>query len=655
MGVTKILVLLSALGALADSSHSQTFVGVDFEQLAAPSGCIRNVTVPQTNVPSIPALKLQGVTISGGQVLSYRSPFQFTPNNVYYTLNSCAGVQSSITLTFDGPASNINFVVGQIWTGSEPLQVQDDQGGNQTIQLLSSNTAGQTIFLPATGIRKVTLTLPASSWTQGSPAGFYIDNIAFYLNQGLNFVDPVPSLMSGSGIVADPESLATMGTLVRAVAADGVARVLLTVQATHVGDVVNLSVLNDRGAASNSIQDDGGITTVTGSSGSKQQSIRVAAQDSSLGPMAFAIYYPPADFSRGFQDDQLASRTVQIQVDPQGPAPAYRRPLTILRPPVVLIHDLWESPADWDTFTSLINDPRFFIRRAAYNGVLGNRISSSIPAFPVANLPRARESALGLAYSAPLLDTQIAQYVNEFRLLQNAAAAQADVVVHGMGGVIARASIQLADYNAPESYSQGNVNKLVTIGTPHLGTPLATALLQNNNNCFANILASTGKFSFASATVDGGSVSGGIGDLQGNGFGGGLSAALAKIQQSGGDMAPTGPLAGLMLNANTSSLDGALSISRFIRRSCPGSPLASSLTSNGWAGVFNELSDAMVPLTSQLAGTFGLPIPGVVHSGGLEQMGFNPPGELEAQSPMGAAVIGLLNASARGIAFHPLP
>src|SRR5262249_13123437 len=151
-------------------------------------------------------------------------------------------------------------------------------------------------------------------------------------------------------------------------------------------DNVIFSVLNERGNASNSVQDDGGISTVGSSSGSKQQSIRVASQDSSEGPMAFAVYYPPIDFSRGSQDDQLASRNITIQADPQGSPGPYRRALTILRPPIVLVHDLWEGPADWDSFTPLINDARFFIRRASYNNVLGSRISASIPSFTGGNL-----------------------------------------------------------------------------------------------------------------------------------------------------------------------------------------------------------------------------------------------------------------------------
>jgi hypothetical protein len=114
-------------------------------------------------------------------------------------------------------------------------------------------------------------------------------------------------------------------------------------------------------------------------------------------------------------------------------------------------------------------------------------------------------------------------------------------------------------------------------------------------------------------------------------------------------------IAGLMNNANTSALNDPLGIARFIRSACPGSSMASSLAASGWADMFNEGSDAMVNRTSQLAGMSGLALSGIVHSQGLEQLGFNPPGEIDAQSPVSGAITTLLNAPVRSNSFHSLP
>jgi pimeloyl-ACP methyl ester carboxylesterase len=649
MSVTKVVFLFVATSALG---FSQTYLGENFDELSAPSGCLRNNTVPPAAGAAIPALKLPGMTISGGQALSYSNSYQTgTYNNIYATMSTCAGEQPAITITFDGPVSGLNMVIGNNWAPGESLSVVDDAGGSQNVGVGEFNN-GQTLFFTNRNIHTVTLSLSSPAWTPSSPAGFYIDNITCYINEPLYFIDPVPNLMSGTGVITDPQSLATLGTLIRGVAADGQARVLLSAPTHHVGDVVTFSVVSN-------LPTDGAVGPINGSSGGGQAAVRAASQDSSNGPMAFALYYPPTNFSRGAQDDQLANRTVSIQATfSAANTAAVTRSLTILRPPVVLVHDLWGDPSDWDTFTTLVNDSRFFIRRASYNGVLGAQISASIPTFQSASIGRARENSLGMAYNAPVLLNQIAQVVNEFRSINNVAAAQADVVVHGMGGTIARALVQLANYEAPESFDQGNVNKLITIGTPHLGTPLATTLLQTQNSCFREVLAGAGHFSFSTATVNNNTVSGGIGDIQGNGFGGGLSPALTQIQQRGNDTVPTALIAGIATTSNFNGLNNSTGVAQFVRQFCSGTPLAASLTSSGWTGVFVDLSDAMVPWFSQLAGQLFGPASsfnGIVHSQGFEQLGFNPPGELDPTTPVAAEVITLLNTQPRGAAFQSLP
>ena len=117
---------------------------------------------------------------------------------------------------------------------------------------------------------------------------------------------------------------------------------------------------------------------------------------------------------------------------------------------------------------------------------------------------------------------------------------------------------------------------------------------------------------------------------------------------------PVGTISSVML-LNSAGLGSPNGIASFIRNACNGSPLAGSLTPFGWPGIFNDLSDGMVSLTSQAAGMFALPLLGMVHSEGLEDLGFNPPSELDAQSAANGAVVNLLNASARGFSFHQLP
>ena len=76
--------------------------------------------------------------------------------------------------------------------------------------------------------------------------------------------------------------------------------------------------------------------------------------------------------------------------------------------------------------------------------------------------------------SGPRLDQDFAQYVNALvrehnNALDDNQAVNLYIVAHSMGGLVARAGIQLFN-----SESHSAFEKLVTWGTPHLGTPLVT-------------------------------------------------------------------------------------------------------------------------------------------------------------------------------------
>jgi hypothetical protein len=190
------------------------------------------------------------------------------------------------------------------------------------------------------------------------------------------------------------------------------------------------------------------------------------------------------------------------------------------------------------------------------------------------------------------------------------------------------------------------VHKLITIDTPHLGTPVAGQFLQDDNSCVRNILADHGHFAFSSVSsfvLNGGNISGAVGDLQGDGYGGALSQALQNIQNPGSHAIPTALIYGV---AEQSNLDGlsTSAVSVVIHSFCgvaQQNPLGKALTSSNWAGVFTVVpyapqpSDGIVPLASELDGkasSSGLEADGFVHSGGLERLGFTGPSMLPTSS-----------------------
>jgi len=289
------------------------------------------------------------------------------------------------------------------------------------------------------------------------------------------------------------------------------------------------------------------------------------------------------------------------------------------------------------------------------------------------------EASLGLSFNAPGLWKNIIDAVDDFRKANHVAAVQADVVAHSLGGLIARATRLLPNYVVPVSrarpndslsFGQGPLHKLVTIATPHLGSPLATQLLQSDNNCMRVGLARLGhKVSVASATFTSGtSVSGAVGDLDG------ISAALAGLQQQGNlpSLLPVAYIVGKMTPDNLAGLSCLHDLEQNpvtaikkcivllgIREGCGHSrlghnPLARALTPSGWPRLFGGDSDAIVGIGSQLNGSTGVEIPGLIHTPGFEKIDFSGPAELDFNSGVSGAVIRLLNEQASGSDYQLL-
>ena len=242
------------------------------------------------------------------------------------------------------------------------------------------------------------------------------------------------------------------------------------------------------------------------------------------------------------------------------------------------------------------------------------------------------------------------------------------MVAHSMGGDITRSLRFVPGFTSSSNFDKGNVHKLITIGTPHLGSPLAIQLLNTNNACVATLMASKGNISFSTVTLSSGQTyTGGVGDLQGNGTGGGLSEALIALQSSFVIPFPTALVAGVMSSTNLSGVDCSLCAAGYIRNKCgspsffnrsaPSDPLAVNLTSTGWPTILGGSSDAVVPLTSEFNGASatspGMEIKGIVHSAGMEVLDFGGPAEVD-YSAVAAQIIVLLNEMVSGVDYNPL-
>lgn len=66
------------------------------------------------------------------------------------------------------------------------------------------------------------------------------------------------------------------------------------------------------------------------------------------------------------------------------------------------------------------------------------------------------------------------------------AATQADMVGHSMGGLLIRGFAQQPNYKALTNFMKGSIHRLITIGTPHFGSPLASILLNNRTSYYCH-------------------------------------------------------------------------------------------------------------------------------------------------------------------------
>ena len=409
----------------------------------------------------------------------------------------------------------------------------------------------------------------------------------------------------------------------------------------------------------------GQLKTVLSSDGEGSgTSLTATSTDTSRGPMVFLQYVPPDDFSRGGPEDLEKNRFITLEARSDTTGQSYSTSFSVERPPVVLIHGLWDSPESWQRFIDFMRiaglNQRYSLKPARYDFAVTGAIVATEPDYPSHGAFRPpTASALGLDFNSPYVLAEIRQVITNYRE-QQIAIAQSDVVAHSMGGLITRTLENLPEYLSVDTFRKGYVHKLITIGTPHWGSPLADQLFLEANTRLRGTLSRGGNFSFENVNINGRWWVGGVGDLRYM-QGGEPSAALQRLHLPNGHPVPTGMIAGQMQPSNLASLADPYLwrhfLGRLIRRNCAGDPLADNLTPSGWPTVFGgQPSDAIVPVISQTNGNMATEVvTGIVHSKGVIDLGFTGPDELSQDSEMYFKIMEFLNTPIRHSPFHLLP
>ncbi|HEY1659997.1 MAG TPA: hypothetical protein VGG14_16715 [Candidatus Sulfotelmatobacter sp.] len=612
------------------SAQTQT---LDFDDLAGPSR-FDSVQLP---------VHVFSAEISGGEVL--RNPAMTAAGKiaVYGTSSACKGCSPEITVRFRQKVSDVQISLQSPHVLAASYVTEDERGELQTVALSEGFRAGAgPLKLPSRNIRQITIADYAPDWN------LTIDSITFATGSPV-LIDPVVAkLLNGSAVTTNTNAIAAATTgFVQGAAADATTQIVLRVPAAKAGQSFTVTVINDQGQTSTSVPNDGGVMALGASLGTLASSLAVNAVSTREGPEAFVIYRGPVNFSRGTQDDSLTTRSVSLSsASTRGSTSTL---VTVARPPVVLVHGLWGDAASFDNFTPLITDANFSINYAVYDNLITG-ITKTVPTFSSGIESTIEANSLGFAYNAPGVLTQINNFIAAYRTSANVAGVKADVVAHSMGGDISRTAFLLKNFLANNTFGAGPINKLITIATPHLGTPVAPDMLTSSNACVRNTLAGYGDIALQSVTFSGQTAHGAVFDLEGDGFGGGLSAALKNLKP----VQPfvTAYIAGIATSANLNGLSCVFCNAEALRILCSGDPLATDLTATNWPTIFGQDNDTIVPLDSALNNLTGQQYSGVIHTAALETLDFNGPSVLDPASTISSEVINLLNEAPTGGDFH---
>jgi triacylglycerol esterase/lipase EstA (alpha/beta hydrolase family) len=607
---------------------------LDFEDFAGPSRF-------DTAQPPVRALS---TFVSGGQVLRNSLLSPAGKAAVYGTSSACSGCSPEISIHFHQKVSNVQISLHSPHVLEVSYTAEDERGESQKVTLPEGFRPGAgALRLPFQNIRQVTIRDNAPDWS------LTVDSLSFTTGTSPVLIDPVVAhLLSGPAITTNVNAIAAATTgFVQGASADGTTQIVLRIPATSVGQTFTITVINDQGQTSTSVANDGGVMALGASLSTLASSLTVNAVSTLQGAEAFAIYRGPVNFSRGTQDDNLTTRSVSLSA--ASTSGTTSTPVTVARPPVVLVHGLWGDASSFANFTPLITDSNFSINYAVYDSLITG-ITSTVPTFSSTIDSTIAANSLGFGYNAPGVLTQVNNFIAGYRTTNNVAAVKADLVTHSMGGDISRTMLLLKNFLANNTFGAGPINKLITVATPHLGTPVAADLVSSSNTCVRNTLAGYGDIALQSVTFSGRTAHGAVLDLEGDGFGGSLSGALKNLKAV--QPFPTAYIAGNATSTNLNGLSCLFCNAEALRLLCAGNPLATDLTAKNWPTIFGQDNDTIVPLDSALNNLTGLEYSGVIHTAGLETLDFNGPAVLDAASNISSEVITLLNESPTGVDFH---
>jgi hypothetical protein len=343
----------------------------------------------------------------------------------------------------------------------------------------------QTFSVPVTENSTITVTFKVQDTGDGIlDSAVLLDAVQFF---SIDAIDPNPALeTAGAVVTGNVEDLATNGRPVRGVVADGATDLLLRVQLPASGHV---AFTLPSGAASTV----GSLRLIGDSAPSDPPatsldvtSVQTAAQVN----YAFVVYRAPNDFTTTV-DDAATERTLSIAVaftPDAGTGFASKLDLQVKRPPVVFARGLWSDGFYWTPLLAgdpgfISNDARFAVTYAEHTYACNSDVrvlpppEDGSPRCPWTRATDPNGEVLCTAADSDMFSDPIREAIQNVQRL-NIAATRVDVIAQADAGLRAREHINAPDYHNLSNLNAGDVNRLITLNTPHLGSTFADAIVQ---------------------------------------------------------------------------------------------------------------------------------------------------------------------------------
>jgi len=196
---------------------------------------------------------------------------------------------------------------------------------------------------------------------------------------------------------------------------------------------------------------------------------------------AFAVYRAPLDHPA---PSALFSTSFTIEARQSGSSAApTQASLRLVPPPVILVHGVWSDSSAW-AFLSR------HLRTLGYTMCTGclpdyGRINPAPEFNPLSRDSKFVIDVVRKGINAALRDAR----------RRGIAATQVDGVGHSMGGIVLRARVayDLEPYKDLRNYFQGDLHKIISVGSPHQGSSLVTWLIDHRCDAFTGLAKASGR------------------------------------------------------------------------------------------------------------------------------------------------------------------